>query len=348
MIRELALWWSQQMLELLPDRLVRRDDTPAAALIATDCRDATGRSVLELTLRRARTETVVGRFTLDDAGIRLARAALASRHLPRTIVFRPREECLLEQNVVLPLAAEQELARVLRFEMDRWTPFTAAELFWTWSVERRDRRRARLDVHLYMVPRAAVREATDALQRMAASPTVLQASPSDGSLRSIGLGDADGRSDRLRRRMLTAAAGLCACLGVIAVALPIVRQSLARSEVDARIEALKPRVAVAEALRQRVLRETSGTDALARSRARGRDVLRILATITDALPDDTYLLGLVLNPETLRIDGRSAGAARLITALTASPMLHNPRFAAPVMRNDDGIDVFSIQADIGP
>ena len=74
-------------------------------------------------------------------------------------VLRPPPGTLLEQSVNLPLAAEPELAAVLRNEMDRLTPFRAADLFWDWRIERRDRSGGRLLLRLLLVPKSAV-EAT--------------------------------------------------------------------------------------------------------------------------------------------------------------------------------------------
>ena len=62
------------------------------------------------------------------------------------------------------------------------------------------------------------------------------------------------------------------------------------------------------------------------------------------LPDDTHLTTLSLWQRKLTISGRSAAAARLIGAMAAQPLIHNPAFAAPVIRDEDnGGEKFSIR-----
>ena len=55
--------------------------------------------------------------------------------------------------MTLPLAAERQPEGVLRFDMDRLTPFPAEDLFWTWVIERRDRARRMLHIGLSFIPK---------------------------------------------------------------------------------------------------------------------------------------------------------------------------------------------------
>jgi len=70
--------------------------------------------------------------------------------------------------------------------------------------------------------------------------------------------------------------------------------------------------------------------------------------LTEALPDDTWLTSLTLHQRKLTLEGQSAVATRLIATLAATPRLRNPSFAAPVLRNDQQVDLFAIQAEVGP
>jgi hypothetical protein len=49
------------------------------------------------------------------------------------------------------------------------------------------------------------------------------------------------------------------------------------------------------------------------------------------------------------MNGQSAGAAKLISALSVDPTFKDPAFAAPVTRLEGGkIDIFSISAEARP
>ena len=101
-------------------------------------------------------------------------------------------------------------------------------------------------------------------------------------------------------------------------------------------------MAAVDALRHRLAGDAG---AAAAARAHAGDTLQALATLTDLLPDDTYLTTLSLQHGKLRLEGQSAAATRLIGALSAEPHIRNPGFAAPVLRSDAGADVFAIEAE---
>jgi hypothetical protein len=46
------------------------------------------------------------------------------------------------------------------------------------------------------------------------------------------------------------------------------------------------------------------------------------------------------------LEGHSAAANKLITAMAAEPGLRNAAFAAPVLRGENVTDVFTIQVDL--
>jgi general secretion pathway protein L len=70
--------------------------------------------------------------------------------------------------------------------------------------------------------------------------------------------------------------------------------------------------------------------------------------LTDTLPDDTWLSSLTLRQRTLVMEGHSTASTKLIAGMAAEPRLHDPAFAAPVLRDENGGEVFTIRAGYGP
>lgn len=354
MLRDILLWWVRQMRSLLPQRLLSDDATADALLVVPDSANSGvanpgvanphgGNDVPQVRLiqRRHRRELLLGRFRLDDAGQRAAKAVM--RQEPRRVVLRPDAALVLERTVVLPLAAERDLAHVLSYEMDRLTPFTAQQVFWSASVARRDRATNRLELCLTLVPKAVLQPVLTALDRLGLAPTQIDAISPTGAHRLL-----DMRAPTTRRHAtLSVPVGLVAGLALLAVVTPFVTQAMARHAVDARIAALQPQLAAVERLRRRIAAGAAGSDAVAREQARTGDALQVLAAVTDLLPDDTVLGDLSLRDGTLEIGGQSQAAAQLIPALAADPTLRNPSFTAPVTRTADGkADTFVIRAGV--
>lgn len=366
MLKEAFDWWTEQMLGLLPERLSGRGARRANALVA----DIGPAGTLTLSLRRNGRETSLGQLPTVRSGPRsgqdgspmpapmLAPMLARMRRRPAAVLLRVHSNALLERQLAFPLAAERDLDRILRFEMDRVTPFAPDEVFWTWTVERRDRPRNRVLVRLCVVPKAGLLQPIADLQAAGLAPTALEAPPLQAPAlegagapapRVIGLGHAARAGSAWQRRSVAVATGTCAVLAAAVVMVPFVRQSLALRDVDAAIAALRPRVDQAEALRRRLATAAASVDVIAAQRAKVGDALATLAAVTEILPDDTYLTELTLAQRKLELHGQSTSAARLIAALAADPAIRNPAFTAPVTRNDAmKADLFAIQAEISP
>lgn len=329
MINEFLAWWRQQLVSLIPGRgHPRRRDAVLAAIRS---------GMLDVVVRRRGKDGALGAFPATDAGAAALAVALGARQIPVELQLPP--GAMLEQMVTLPLAAERDPETVLRYEMDRLTPFAAEALYWAWAVERRDRARAQLVLRLSLVLRSQVDVTLETLRRAGLQLVAL----TDG-VRVIPLDTA--RPGPWRRQSAMVLGGLCAILAIAAAVVPFVQQFRTESRIEREIVSLRPAVDRAEALRRRVSQSAAGSDVLAAQRARIGDPLATLAALTDILPDDTVLTDFTMRQRVLTMAGQSAAAARLIPALAADPALRNPTFTAPVTRNEtQKTDIFSIRAE---
>jgi general secretion pathway protein L len=345
LLSEFLNWWTNQMLELVPQTILSRTVGPAdACVISPEEPAASVPLMIRLTMRRAGRESIVGRFVLDAPGMAEAQSILRKLRRSHAIAVRIPGDVLLERSVVLPLAAEADVASLLRYEMEHITPFASDELFWTWSVTRRDRERQRLHVRLSLVPKAALPTVNTALERLEVVPSWLEAARQAGAPCVIPLGHMAESERRSRRGRRLALAGT-GSLMVAAIALPFILQFIAQGQVEKQMRALEPRVQLAENLRQTIASYSSGAALVAAERSRG-DPLAVLAVVTTALPDDTFLADLSLRRGKLEISGDSKAAAKLIAALAASPTIKDPAFVASVTRAENGSDAFTIRADV--
>lgn len=346
MLHAFLTWWLQRLGELVPARLRPGTGQAMHALLIDPDPHGSG---VALSLRRDGQEGRLGHVSFDPAG-HLALGSMLSGIAGRPpAVLRLPQGTVLERSVALPLAAERDPEQALRYEMDRLTPFTADEVYWDWSIERRDRVRNRLHLRLALVPKAGLAPLLADLAAAGLPPAALEFVTPQGARRPISLDHADTRKVHGRARLRLAGGAVCATLALVAVMLPFGLQSLALGRVGSHIDALRPRVTQAEALRRRITAQVAGTDVVAAERARDGDALEILAAITDRLSDDTFLTDLTLRQRKLSIAGQSAVASRLIGALSADPTIRNPSFSAPVTRLDGGRgDVFAIRAEIAP
>src|SRR5579875_760345 len=128
MLRELTVWWVQQMASLLPQGLRGGGRMRDALVVRAES------GALQASLRRKGVERTLGALQPGNPALRRIKGRSAT---PVLLALPP--SAMLQQTATLPLAAEIDLAAVLRNEMDRLTPFSAEEVYWAWRTERRDR-----------------------------------------------------------------------------------------------------------------------------------------------------------------------------------------------------------------
>jgi general secretion pathway protein L len=345
MITEFLNWWGRQLLTLLPGAMRGRDfDDGRAILISLVSAPGLVPEAVDVSLPAAASETLL----LDDEGLARLRALRA--RAPRAPVrLRLRTGSLLERDVVLPLAAERSLDRVLQYEMNRLTPFAAAETIWGWTIIRRERARARLHLRLTLGPRGPVASVLAKLAAVGAAPALLEAAAraaAEGWRRIDLSGQEKAATSQPALRLGLALCGLM-CLALVAV--PFVRQSIEMTRLGTRIAALEPLAAEVAHLRGDIEARAAGGSVVAAARDQVGDPLRALAAVTDALPDDSWLTDFVMQQRRLEIAGESRAAVQLIGRLSADPAILDPAFSAPVTRDDSGhLDVFSISAALAP
>lgn len=346
MLRDFFDWWVQQMLDLVPDRIrefaVGNKET---LVIEPDGFVGGAPRSVTLQLRRSGHLVQLGRFTFDTVGLEAARHAAGATDQPSVAWLCLSPELLLEKCLTLPIATEREIEHVLAYEMDLETPFAPDEVWWDFAVEQRDRAQGKLQVHLSLIPKARIADMLEMLQRSGLPPTGLEIPTASGTSRQIPLDVVVAHIRPWRTKTMQLAAAGCMLLAALAMVIPFIRQSLALAAVDERIAHLG--ATVDEVQQLRLHRDgSSGADVIEAERARFGDPLAVLAAATAILPDDTYLTDFTMQQRKLNLNGQSAGAAKLISALATDPTFKDPAFSAPVTRMEDThMDIFSISAE---
>lgn len=342
MIAEFAGWWLGQLAELLPPSLRSPTLADEEVVLVRPIEPLALLRTVDLARRHKRETVSLGRFTVGEPEL----AALP--RIPRLpLVLSLTEKDVLQKTVNLPLAAQASLDQALTFEMDRETPFTADELYWTHSIEAVDRQRGQISVRLLMIPKARLERLLTVLGEAGLQPR--WAEIGDGStLRFIPL-SGDGAPRRGARRLIRPLAACLGALALAAAAIPFILQEISISALDDDIAAQRATAAEAVNLRHEIDRLTDSSELIKGELGKAGRPLEVLAAVTRLLPDDTYLTEFEMRQRKLTLSGRSGGAARLIGLLAADGALRNPAFTAPVTRVEAlHAEVFSIAAELGP
>src|SRR5258706_1478476 len=148
-MRSFISWWFGQLAGLLPDIVTRLALRPANALILEIDSDT-----VTLLLRAQGKIIRVARARADEVGMReIAQAITTCNPRKALLVLRLSPEQVLCKRLSLPIAVRRDLRNLLGFEIERETPFTQDEVYWSYTVRRQETARGLLDVDLILVPR---------------------------------------------------------------------------------------------------------------------------------------------------------------------------------------------------
>ena len=341
MLRKFLQWWVEQLAGLVPRNLRWFGSSARETLLVTPVRALATSDEVVIEHRRNGRETLVGRFRLDGS---VPQELSPLANTPATL--RVGKADVLSKMLSLPIAARGDLKQALGFEMDRETPFSAGELYWTYRIEGIDREQKRLAVRLLLTPKAAAAEFLRAFCHIGIVPTHAEVADGADAGSVLPLVE-DSYLKNPRSPMLKLAVGACVALSSAAIVTPFVRQSIALTEYDNRIAVLRTAVAQAQKVRREIEQISASADLIQDERRKFGIPLEIIAAVTRTLPDDTYLAELSLRQRKLTLNGRSSAAAKLIERLTDASGFRNVSFAAPVTRlNDLHVDFFTIAMEV--
>ncbi|WP_133258664.1 PilN domain-containing protein [Novacetimonas cocois] len=350
-IRDVRDWWLRQMYDLLPAWLKRESRAFDGYMI-----DYLPDGIM-LRLPDGRTVPLPGPARQADDGedipasdqstMHNALAAIMAAHGRGEVILRPDPAMLLEREVILPSAAEHSLDHVLGYEMDRLTPFVAADVVFGARVMRRDMAAGRLHVRLSLVPTVALGGLLPVLRAVGMEPLALEIPRPGQSPLRLSLTQRGSVAQRRARHLLAGAAAICGGLAVVALVLPFALQSVAYARLDRRMASVRAPAQAATRIRQDIQGEAAGRNLMHAEQQRLGNPLVILGALTTALSDDTYLTDFSLQQGRLLISGQSRATTAVIQAMNADPVFVAPSFAAPVTQSSDrGYSQFSIQATV--
>lgn len=260
------------------------------------------------------------------------------------------EENVLRIESVMPLAAEANLRQALSYEMDKHTPFQAAEVFFTWRVLQRDREANHLHFELFVTPREPVEAVINKLKPLGLAPTGVDIATTDGSA-GINLLPDDRRArvvnERTRINWLVAGAAVAMLILVMVQSLWLRQHQV--NKFNKAIEDVRAEAMAVQQIRKQIEDASEAANFLqVRKKANGIK-LEVLAELTRILPDDTFLDRLTLHADNLQMQGKSDNAQDLIELINSSSLFNSASFRGPTrLDNRSTKEIFDLNANLSP
>ena len=345
-LRRFLAWWGSALASWLP----------------AGTRDLFGLSPQRLLLRSGGAELQLALWRGD--GVRelatLPLPELAERDGdPMALLLSPRAmdvprwlllpaSAVLRRRLTLPAAAGERLREVLRFEIDRQTPFGVDEVRYDARVlgNRGDNQ---IDVELVVVPRATLDAALQDLGALAPTLAGVDAADADGLPLGINLmGDARRRRRddpwRLRNAVLLLVAALALCAGMWQM---LANREAAADVLGQQVDEAVRQARAASLEQRRLLDLVEGGAFLQAARAGTPTMVELMDELARRLPDGTYLEKLSIEGDRILLIGLSSEASALVGHLQGSPLWTSPALAGALQPDPRSrMDRFTLTATV--
>jgi general secretion pathway protein L len=331
---ELFTWWVSELADLLPAQL-RAKFHLAPEWVELRLLDA----AIELNLVTADGRRTLNTFPQDGSDNSLATETLgAMRGNERRLLLRLPGHSVLVRELSLPAAVEENLGQVMRYELDRYTPFKADAVYHGYRITGRDQ--GQVQVRLVVVPRETLDDRLHELQALGLYPDRIEADRTPG----VDLAPAVQKTASRRRTISWRgmAVTLSLVLLIVAALLPLWKMREVAIFLDQELGKVQQTASQAQTLR------AERDSLLAQSRFIGEQRARpatagVLDELAEILPDDTWVQSLKYAGGRLEIRGFSGSASGLIPLIEASPLFESVSFVAPVNHNaQTDKDIFQI------
>ncbi|MBD9468824.1 PilN domain-containing protein [Pseudoxanthomonas sp. PXM01] len=254
----------------------------------------------------------------------------------------------LRRRLLMPAAAAERLQDVLKFELDRQTPFTANEACFDARVigVRTD---GQLDVELAAVPMAAFAGGLAQLGALADGMAGADVEDADGVPLGVNLLPESARvTAQAPQRGLHRVLAAVAVVAIVFAAWAMLDNRRAAADafaaqVDGRADAARQ----VAAQRQQLVDLVAGTTVLNQTSARRPTALEVMDDVTRRLPDNTYLEKFAIEGDRLTLIGFSPEASGLVARLQGSPLWRNPALSGALQPDPrTRMDRFTLTAEL--
>lgn len=327
-------WWWDGLLLALPERW-RRGLRPVPDIVTVEAHeDLLAFKLYDGAGRRLREErAVTAGAEAEQAGINLW---LENHENNIDLILLVPPDRQLEKRLTYPAASEKDLRAILGHEMDRQTPFTESQVYFDYTVTRKDRHSGKIHVHLHLVLRKTLDELLETLGFLLRKPDAVTTGM-DGCTAGI---DFMPESERQAGDKFDNHFKLTVLLSIIllvaALYTPLLRYGAITEQLENEVGKHRTQAMHAQSLIDRKQGILARANFLAEQDRYQVPFIRLLHELTRCLPDDTWITQFVISEGEIQFRGESLAATSVIRLIEQSDYFENAEFRSPVIKSAGG------------
>ena len=342
-------WWKKELNFLLPEKIKQLVNEQQGVvvispkghqLILTYHYNELAEHLVTLD-REARTFTIQSLYDKDE------------RLVKTPIILRLSKQDAIQKVLSLPIAAKENINQVVAYELDRYTPFKAAQVYFAVKLLPGSNEPGQLSVMIVLTTKELLDGLYEDIKAMGISPLFVDYEGLPNNIENTdynynllpeNLRQKTARLPQLIHYGLVSLSGLL-LLSVIAMPVWFEYQTVERLRLQT--ESLEKEAKKVKAMQSSIDAVIDETNQLIKEKTATPSVLLMLNTLSTLIKDDTWLSYAQYSDGHLQIQGESTTASTLIALLEESELFVNARFASPVTQDSiSKLERFQITVDV--
>ena len=286
------------------------------------------------------------KFSADDA---IASYQSSTEHDVKLKVnscdLRISHKLILQKEITLPLATEENLENVISYEIDRYTPFKKEDVYFNVRVKERDKKEKKIYVILSVIKKHILDDVLEFSKACDLSVGDIFRVEDSGEEKInftgfLGSLNSTSKSSASIKWLWW----ITILLAICALIMPIAKNYWLGQQLNEELAVMEGEVKDVRELLAQYKDVKNNVSLVEKLNVNNTKVIKLLNDLTKIIPDDTSLNRLSLEEGIVRIQGLSDAASRLIPMLDASDEFVDVRFVAPVTRDGtSGKEKFTIE-----
>ena len=345
---QFLVWWLNELKACVPNR-VRNLIWPEPKQLRIEVHDEVLRASVAGGHKRTR-EHVVPRIPGDVAGTAAGlKSVLKDARLSiQAAAIELGSDQVLNPEFDVPVESAQNLDEVVRAEIDRRTPFSPDEVYYTYRVAGTDIEMKRLTVRLWLAKANFIDEAAQIALTAGLSPVRIDvdgdraAASSQAPIDLLPPSLAAGQAPYFNRLAWSLVLAILV-MGAATIHLSFENRHAILTAAEAKAKTLRQDRQAEEKARKQLDDLMAVANAIFEKRQSKMSSIILLDELTKRLPDSSWLQQLAVNGEKASISGYSRNSSSLVRSLGKGKFFKDIRFAAPVTRDQRlGQDRFNL------
>ena len=342
-IKQFFRWWKRELDFLIPQKI----NQGVIVIIKND-------EHFELTYYSAGQEEYLLSIACADKSVDLQSLYEKDERLSKaSVLLRLLGQDAIQKELSLPAAAKENLAQVVAYELDRYTPFKQEQVYFSVKPLSGVDESGQIRVMMILTTRELLDGLFEDVQAIGLSPSYVDYQGTPNNLSDLD----DGYNllpERLRQKKASlprlvhgALIGLTCLLLLLVFAMPVFFEYQAVNELSVKAADLEKDAKKVKAMQASIDAVIDETNQLIKEKSAAPALVDMLNTLSSLLKDDTTLSYVQYSEGHLQIQGESPTASALLATLEASEIFINARFASPVTQDRvSSMERFQITVDL--